>query len=63
MEFTQVAFTAHLGWTKARISDIINGRRGISADTALAFSECFGASPEFWINLQSSFDLDRMIIV
>ena len=57
MGVTQKAFSEHLGWTYARVSEIVNGRRGVSADTALAFSECFGNSPEFWINLQTVFDL------
>jgi addiction module HigA family antidote len=59
MQVTQVAFALHLGWTKARVSEIVNGHRGVSADTALAFSECFGTSPEFWLNLQSSHDLHQ----
>jgi addiction module HigA family antidote len=40
-----------------RVSEIVNGRRGITADTALRLARCFGTSPEFWINLQSSYDL------
>ena len=42
-----------------RISDIVNGRRGISADTALRLARFFGNSPEFWMNLQSAYDLER----
>lgn len=42
-----------------RIGDIIRPekRRGISADTALRLGRYFGTSPEFWLNLQSSYDL------
>jgi addiction module HigA family antidote len=41
-----------------RISRIINGTRRITADTAIRFSRFFGTSAEYWINLQSLYDLD-----
>lgn len=41
-----------------RISEIVRGRRGITADTALGLAEAFGTSPEFWLNLQMRYDLD-----
>ncbi len=41
-----------------RISDILRGRRGISADTALRLARHFGVSPEFWLNLQNRYDLE-----
>lgn len=40
-----------------RISEIVKGRRGISADTALRLGRHFNTSPEFWITLQTKFDL------
>ena len=40
-----------------RISQIIAGKRSISTDTALRLGHWFGTSPQFWINLQSQFDL------
>ena len=40
------------------MSEIVNGRRGITADTALRLARYFGTTPEFWMNLQASFDLD-----
>ena len=40
-----------------RVNDIVNGRRGITADTALRLARYFGTSPEFWLNLQASYDL------
>jgi len=40
-----------------RIADIVNERRGISADTALRFARYFKNSPTFWMNLQSRYDL------
>ena len=41
-----------------RISRILNGTRKITADTAIRFSRYFGNSAEYWINLQSLYDLD-----
>ena len=40
-----------------RITAILNGQRGISADTALRLGHWFGTSPEFWLNLQSMYEL------
>lgn len=41
-----------------RISEIVNGRRSITADTALRLARYFGSSPQFWINLQAAYDLE-----
>ena len=41
-----------------RITAIINGQRGVTADTALRLSEAFQTSPEFWTNLQDHYDLE-----
>lgn len=43
-----------------RISEIVNGKRGITADTALRLERYFGVEAQFWLNLQSEYDL-RMI--
>ncbi len=40
-----------------RISDIVNGKRSIIADTALRLGKYFGVSPEVWLNLQVDYDL------
>src|SRR5437763_8888176 len=40
-----------------RITQILNGRRSITGDTALRLGHFFGTSPQFWLNLQSLFDL------
>ena len=47
------------GVPATRIHEIIHGRRGISADTALRLGAFFGTSAEFWVNLQARYDLDR----
>jgi len=44
---SQVKLAKHLDWSWARLNEIINGRRGISANSALAFGEAFGTGPEF----------------
>ena len=40
-----------------RINDIVRQRRAITPDTALRLARCFGTTAQFWLNLQSSFDL------
>ena len=40
-----------------RVNDIVHGRRGITADTALRLAVYFRTTPEFWINLQGRYDL------
>lgn len=42
----------------ARIGEIVNGRRAITADTALRLAQYFGTSPQFWTNLQANYDLE-----
>ncbi len=41
-----------------RINEIVHGKRSITADTALRLSRFFGTSPEFWLGLQTDYDLD-----
>lgn len=41
-----------------RVSEIVNGRRSITADTALRLTRYFSTTAEFWVNLQSAYDLD-----
>lgn len=40
-----------------RITEILNGRRAISGDTALRLAHFFGTTPEFWLNLQSLYEI------
>lgn len=49
-----------IGVQQTRISLILKGKRGISADTAIRFSKFFGTSPEFWMNLQREYDLRKV---
>ena len=57
LDITQKTFSEHLGWTYARLNEIIHGKRGITADSALALGEAFNMEPEFWLNLQRDWDL------
>ncbi len=57
--WTQVFLAEKLEWTTAKINDLIRGRRGITAESAIALSEVLGTSPKFWMNLQASYDLHR----
>lgn len=41
-----------------RMSEIVNGRRSVTADTALRLARYFGTTPQFWMNLQAGYDLD-----
>ena len=44
--------------SRPRVNDIVLGRRGISVDTALRLGRYFGTTPEFWVHLQTRYDLD-----
>lgn len=57
LDMTPYALAKKLGVPVPRINDIARGKRAISADTALRLSRYFGNSARFWLNLQSSYDL------
>ena len=44
--------------SRPRLNDIVRGRRAVTTDTALRLGRYFGTTPEFWINLQTRYDLD-----
>jgi addiction module HigA family antidote len=56
---SQRSFAARLGWTVAKLNELINGKRGITADSALDLAEELGTTPELWLNLQMQYDLSR----
>lgn len=56
-EVSQVAFSQKLGIPIQRINTLINGKRGVTAETAILLSGELGTSPEFWMNLQTTWDL------
>jgi antitoxin HigA-1 len=54
---TQVDLAARMGVPVQRVNTIVNGRRGITAETAILLSEALNTSPEIWMGLQSDHDL------
>jgi antitoxin HigA-1 len=59
MELTQRAFAENLGWTNARLNELIQGKRGITAESALDLAKALKTSPELWMNLQVMWDLHQ----
>lgn len=57
LELSASAFAKQLSVPVNRVTSIINGKRSITADTALRLARFFGTSAEFWLNLQTSYDL------
>ena len=57
MDISQNALAIAFHVPATRIGEIVNERRGISADTALRLAKYFNTTPEFWIKLQSNYDL------
>lgn len=54
---TPTEFARQIDVPPNRVSQIINGKRSITGDTALRFGHWFGLEPQFWLNLQVHFDL------
>ena len=54
---TPTEFARQIDVPANRVSQIVNGKRSITGDTALRFGHWFGVEPEFWLNLQVHFDL------
>lgn len=57
MKITEVALANHLNIPVERINEIIKGKRGITPETAWLLSQAFNTSPQFWMNLQTNYDL------
>lgn len=57
MAISAKAFAAALDVPGNRITAILNGQRGVTADTALRLSRYLNTTPEFWLNLQKTFEL------
>ncbi len=54
---TPTAFAREIDVPANRVSQIIAGKRSITGDTALRFGHWFGVEPQFWLNLQTQYDL------
>lgn len=59
MEISQYRLSKELNIPQTRISEIVKGKRRISADTALRLSRYFGNSAKFWLGLQMDYDLEE----
>ncbi len=56
---SQAGFAEKCGWPPSKLNEIVRGRRGVTAETAIVFSEALGTTARFWMNLQSSWDLHQ----
>jgi antitoxin HigA-1 len=57
MGITQASLAKQLEISTNRLNELVRGKRGITADTALRLARRFHTSPEFWMNLQSAYEL------
>ncbi|MBV1877416.1 MAG: HigA family addiction module antidote protein [Pseudomonadales bacterium] len=57
LEQSQSGLARHLGIPVQRVNELIRGKRGVTPETAWLLSQAFDTSPEFWMNLQNSYDL------
>jgi addiction module HigA family antidote len=60
MGLSQYRLAKNIGVPPRRINEIVKGERAITADTALRLGRCFKMSAQFWLNLQSHYDLETM---
>ena len=58
MGISQYRLAKDISVPPRRINEIVHGKRSISADTALRLGRFFGIAPQFWLNLQTRFDLE-----
>ena len=59
LSLTQVELAKHLKVPVQRINELVRGKRGITPETAWLLSQAFDTTPEFWINLQTVYDLAK----
>ena len=58
LKITQSELAEKLGVSYPRVNELIHGKRGITPDTALRLEQLFGMEAQFWMNLQSHYDLE-----
>ena len=56
---SQYRLAKAIGVPPRRINEIVHARRSVTADTALRMGKALGMTPDFWLNLQGMYDLDR----
>ena len=59
LEISAYRLSKDINIPQTRISEIVKGRRRITADTALRLSKYFGTTPKFWLGLQDDFDIEE----
>ena len=57
LEMTQASAAQKLGISTVRLNEIIRGKRGVTADTALRLAQLFKTTPQFWMHMQANYDL------
>jgi addiction module HigA family antidote len=57
LEMTQAAAAKTLGVSTVRLNELVRGKRGVTADTALRLAQLFKTTPQFWMHMQANFDL------
>jgi addiction module HigA family antidote len=62
MNISQYRLAKDINVDPRRINEIVHGKRAITADTAFRLGFFFGMTPEFWMNLQSHYDLERLAL-
>ena len=60
LELSQAEFARHLNVPIQRINELVRGKRGITPDTAWLLAKSLGTSPEFWMNLQVTYELSSL---
>ncbi len=61
LDMTQAAAARRLGISTVRLNELVRGKRGVTADTALRLAQCFETTPQFWMHMQANFDLKAAI--
>jgi len=59
MDLSQNAIARAIGVPPRRVNEIVRGKRGITADTAIRLAKHFGTSEQFWMGLQADYDLEE----
>ena len=59
MEISQYRLAKEIGVSESTVSDVVNGRRGVTADIALRLARYFAVSAQFWLNLQEMYDIEE----
>ena len=62
LEMTQAAAAQKLGMSTVRLNEVVRGKRGVTADTALRLAQLFKTTPQFWMHMQGNFDLKAAMV-